>query len=201
MSIDPSFDELAARLRQGDAEAARQVFRRFAGRLIGLARKRLDRLARTKVDPEDVVQSALKSFFLGYAGGQYELGGWDKLLGLLVVITLRKCAREAKRFHGPRHDVRREEELPADDEAVADWEVFAREPTPAEAAMLADTVEQLLNELDPRARRVLELRLQGFTAPEISAQVGLTEHTVAGVLRKVRRRLRRLEEEGGAGAP
>jgi RNA polymerase sigma-70 factor (ECF subfamily) len=200
MPLDPSFDELLRRLRAGDEDAAREVFQRFARRLIGLARQRLDRLVRTKVEAEDVVQSALKSFFVGYAGGEFELGDWNSLLGLLVVITLRKCAREAKRFRGPHHDVRREVELPADGEEVADWEVFAHEPTPAEAAMLADTVEQLLRDLEPRARGVLELRMQGYTVPEISAQAGLTEHTVEGVLRKVRKRLRRLEG-GAAGAP
>ena len=51
-----------ARLRAGDNAAAAEVFRRFANRLIGLARTHLDARVRQKVDPEDVMQSALKSF-------------------------------------------------------------------------------------------------------------------------------------------
>jgi RNA polymerase sigma-70 factor (ECF subfamily) len=194
MSLDPSFDDVMARLRAGDQDAAREVFRRFAGRLIALAHERLDRLVRPKVDPEDVVQSALKSFFVRYAAGQFDLGGWDGLWGLLVCITLRKCGREVRRFHGPHHDVRRE--APAGDEASALWDALAREPTPAEAVMLAETVEQFMRDLGARERRVFELRLQGCTVPEISAQVGRTEYTVEGVLRKIRKRLRHLQDVG-----
>jgi RNA polymerase sigma-70 factor (ECF subfamily) len=194
MSSDPSFDDVTARLRAGDQDAARAIFQRFAGRLIRLAHERLDSLVRTKVDPEDVVQSVFKSFFLRYAEGRFDLGDWDSLWGLLVVITLRKCGREVKRFHGPHHDVRRE--LPAaGGEAGGGWDVLAREPTPAEAVMLADTVEQFLRDLGPRERRVLELRLQGCTVPEISAEVDRTEYTVEGMLRKIRKRLGRLQDD------
>jgi RNA polymerase sigma factor (sigma-70 family) len=62
--------------------------------------------------------------------------------------------------------------------------------------MLADTVEQFLGELASRERRVFELRLQGCTVPEISAEVGRTEYTVEGVLRKIRKRLRHLQDNG-----
>jgi RNA polymerase sigma-70 factor (ECF subfamily) len=199
MSRDPSFDDVMDRLRAGDQEAAREIFQRFAGRLIGLAYERLDRLVRTKVDPEDVVQSVFKSFFIRYIEGRFDLGDWDSLWGLLVCITLRKCGREIKHFHGPHHDVRRELSV-AEGEAIGGWDVLAREPTPAEAVMLADTVEQFLRDLAPRERRVLELRLQGCTVPEISAEVDRTEHTVEGILRKIRKRLRQLQD-GGTPAP
>jgi RNA polymerase sigma-70 factor (ECF subfamily) len=197
MSLGPSFDDLMDRLRAGDEAAAREVFRRFAGRLIGLAHGRLDRLVRAKVDAEDVVQSAFKSFFLGQAAGRFDLGDWDGLWGLLVCITLRKCGRAVRRFHVASRDVRRE--APAADVGAAGvaWDALAAEPTPAEAAMLAETVEQFLGALPPRDRRIFELRLQGCTIPEISAAVGRTEYTVEGVLRKVRRRLHDLH--GGAG--
>ena len=52
------------RLRSGEDEAAREVFVRFAARLAGLARRHLDVRLAVKVDPEDVVQSAYKSFFV-----------------------------------------------------------------------------------------------------------------------------------------
>ena len=48
--------------------------------------------------------------------------------------------------------------------------------------------------LDDRERNVLELRLQGYTVREIAAQVGRTEHTVDGVLKRIRRRLQRLRD-------
>jgi RNA polymerase sigma-70 factor (ECF subfamily) len=196
MAPESSFADLMARLRAGDQDAARQVFQRFADRLIGLAHSRLDPLIRRKTDPEDVVLSVFKSFFQRWAAGQFDVGNWDSLWGLLVCITLRKCGREVKYFHRPGRDVRKETALPpAGDEASGGWEALASEPTPAEAAMLADTVEQFLAGLGERERQIVRLRLEDYTVPEISAQVGLTEYTVKGVLKKVRKHLLHLRDE------
>ena len=83
-----------------------------------------------------------------------------------------------------------------DDSATAGWETIAREPTPLEAATLAETVEQLMGDLSPREREVLQLRLEGYTVPEISARIGRTEFTIEGILKKIRKTLRRLRDEG-----
>jgi RNA polymerase sigma-70 factor (ECF subfamily) len=196
MTPEPSFDDFMARLQAGDQDAARQVFQRFADRLIALAQSRLDPLIRRKTDAEDVVLSVFKSFFRRAAEGEFDLASWDSLWGLLVVITLRKCGREVKRFHRPGRDVRKETDLPpAGDEAEEGWEAVSGEPTPAEAAMLAETLEQFLAGLPERERQIAQLRLEGYTVPEISARVGRTEYTVHGVLKKVRKHLQRLRDE------
>src|SRR5262245_63728460 len=122
-----------ARLRSGQDEAAAQVFDRFAGHLVALARHRLEARVRQKVDPEDVLQSVFRSFFTRYPSGQ--LGGfdsWDNLWAMLAVITLRKCGRWRDYFHAARRDVRREVPAPPGPGAPAP----AGGPTPAEAAML-----------------------------------------------------------------
>src|SRR5207249_524909 len=92
-AMDPhdSFARLMARLRAGDDGAAAAVFQRFARQLIARARAHLDARLRPKLDPEDVVQSVYRSFFNRYGAGQFELGTWNDLWGLLTVITLRKC--------------------------------------------------------------------------------------------------------------
>lgn len=191
MSADRSFDELMARLRGGDQDAARCVFHRFADRLVGLAHRRLTFRVRPKVGAEDVVQSAFETFFRRCAEGDFDLGGWDSLWALLALITVRKCGREVKRFHGPCHDVRRE--FPAGG-ADGGWDVLSREPPPAEAALRAETVEQFLRGLGERERQIAELRLLGHTVPEISTRVERTDYTVEGVLKKVRKRLRHLRD-------
>src|SRR5262249_1915459 len=76
MGTSSSFTDVMARLRAGDEDAARQVFQRFVHRLVGLARVRLGRDLRRRVDPEDVVQSAYKSFFLRYEEGRVEVRDW-----------------------------------------------------------------------------------------------------------------------------
>ena len=47
-------------------------------------------------------------------------------------------------------------------------EAAGREPTPEEGAVLAETVEQLMRELDADERPIVELSLQGYSAREIS---------------------------------
>ena len=71
MAADASFDELMVRLRSGEDEAAREVFVRFARRLVGLARHHLDARLTAKTDAEDVVQSAYKSFFVRHSAATW----------------------------------------------------------------------------------------------------------------------------------
>ncbi len=201
MSDDSSFDDLMNRLRAGDNEAANRIFELYAQRLIALARTRLDALTRRKVDPEDVLQSVFKSFFLRHANGKFDLANWDSLWGMLVVITLRKCGRNVKYFHAARRAVQREiEAQPAPDDSDPGWEAVAHEPTPDEAAMLAETVQDLMKTLDERERQVVTLRLQGYSTREISAQVGRTERTVHRLMAQATRKLDRLRSQQASGA-
>jgi RNA polymerase sigma-70 factor (ECF subfamily) len=201
MADDPSFAELMARLRAGDQAAAAVVFHRFARQLIDLARLHLDTQIRQKVDPEDVTQSVYKSFFLRHAEGQYRLANWDSLWGLLTVITLRKCGRWQEHFHTQGRDVDAEVSLrPAGDGSGGGWEALAREPSPAEAAMLTETVEKLLGDLEGRDREIVALGLQGYSKAEISDRLGRPERTVYRVLEHVRKRLEQMRAEG-AGPP
>jgi RNA polymerase sigma-70 factor, ECF subfamily len=196
MSDETRFVDLMARLRRGDGAAASLIFDQYANRLIGLARRRLDGMLRRKVDPEDVVQSVFRSFFQRQADGRMEVGNWDSLWGMLVVITLRKCGRAVEYFRAARRDVHREAAPRADREDFGPgWEAMADDPTPSEAAMLAETVENLMRSLDPRDRQILELSLQGSDAQHISAQVGCTERTVYRVLERVKERLQGWQAE------
>jgi RNA polymerase sigma-70 factor (ECF subfamily) len=193
--MNNSFDNLMTRLRERDDAAAKEVFDEFAGRLIALARSRLDSHIRRKVEPEDVVQSAFRSFFTRQADGKFELKNWESLWGLLAQITLRKCGHKIKALTGPTRDVRREVPPPRTDDSDIVWEEVARDPTASQHAILDETLEQLRRGLKEREWQVFVLRLQGYTAMEISEQVGRTEYTVAGILKKIRKQLLKMREQ------
>src|SRR5262249_18346642 len=145
MSQDDPFTEVMQRLRAGDQDAATQVFQRFATRLIALARGRLDPGMRAKLDPEDVLQSVFRSFFQRHAEGQFHLENGDGCGGLLVVWPMGKWGGRMGFFHAARRDVQRERpQMPAVDDADIHWELLADDPTPAEAAILTETVEHLM---------------------------------------------------------
>jgi RNA polymerase sigma-70 factor, ECF subfamily len=186
MSADLTFADLMQRLRAGDDDAARAVFTRFAHRLIGLARLHLDARLRQKVDPDDVVQSVYRSFFVRHAEGRFDLAGWDKLWGLLTTLTVRKCGRYRERFYADKRDLRKE--FGPDDGGL---EAASREPEPDEAAALADMVQALLAGLGGPHREVVSLRLQGYSTAEIAAHAGLDQRAVQRTLQAVGDRLRR----------
>jgi RNA polymerase sigma-70 factor (ECF subfamily) len=190
MARDDSFENLMARLHQGDEQAAEALFKRYAHRLIGLARTHLDGMIRQKVDPEDVVQSVFRSFFQRNAAGNWNLDDWDSLWSMLTVITVRKCGHRIEHFRAHRRDIRREV-TPAvsPDGSSSGWEAIAREPTPEEAARLSETIEQLMRELDARDRPILQLSLQGFDIAEIGEQIGRTERTVYRAMERIKKRL------------
>jgi RNA polymerase sigma-70 factor (ECF subfamily) len=201
MSSDPSFDDLMDRLRAGQNDAATQVFNRFASRLVALARKRLGPQVLQKVDPEDVLQSVFKSFFVRYPSGQF--GGfesWDNLWAMLAVITLRKCGRRMDYFHAACRDVRREVTgQPAAGDSASDLGAPDDEPTPSEAAMLTETVEHLMESLEGRHREILTLSLQGYPPSEISNRLRCTERTVYRVLGRVKQCLEAMRSGQGEG--
>lgn len=197
MSENESFAELMDQLRSGEDEAAREVFARFASRLVGLARRNLDGRLATKVDPEEIVQSAYKSFFLRQRTGGLEVANWDGLWGVLTMITLRKCADRAAFYRAGKRDVGREVAGTSDDGPGMAAEVaLDREPSPEEAVVLAETVEALFRAVDdPDERAILELSLQGFTATEIGETLGRAERSVRRLRERIRKRLERMRDE------
>src|SRR3954453_9792587 len=94
--------------------SGRAVLERFTRRLIGLARGHLELRLQHKIEPEDVVQSAFKSFFIRYGEGALWAEGWDGLWGLLTRITLRKCADRVRYFRAECRDINREAAAPTE---------------------------------------------------------------------------------------
>ncbi len=195
MPTEDSFRDVMSRLRAGDDKAAEAVFQRFSVRLIALARSRLNPRIRSKEDAEDVAQSALKSFFIRYPESGWDLKSWESLWALLTTMTLRKVARRQEFYSAGKRDLAREEHVapgPHDSDAFGGG--LGREPTPAEAAMLAETLRDFFTRLGTRDRRVMELALQACSNTEIGAQVGCTQRTVQRVMERLMKRLQRLHE-------
>jgi RNA polymerase sigma-70 factor (ECF subfamily) len=192
--MSDSFAQFLARLHSQNDAAAQELFVRFARRLIALAHRHIQGGLRYKVDPEDVVQSAYKSFFFRYNAANLDVANWNSLWGLLTLITVRKCAERAAYHRAECRDAAREASHARGGEGT--WlEPLGREPTPDEAAVLSETVEQLLAGLDDEERPILELSLQGFTTREISEQLGRAERTVRLHREGIRHRLERMQRE------
>src|SRR6185312_13260850 len=121
---------LLERFRGGDDSAAAALFARYFERLTLLARSRLSaRLAR-RTDPEDVIQSVYRSFFVGVREGRYSLGRGGDLWRLLASITKRKLLRQVRHQHADCRSI----DLECSLDRVDEGRVHGREqvPTPEE---------------------------------------------------------------------
>jgi RNA polymerase sigma-70 factor (ECF subfamily) len=181
------------------SDPAGDLFQRFARRLIGLARTHVDARLRHKIDPEDVVQSVYKSFLLRYKDLPMDDESAGGLWSLLTLITLRKCADRVRYHNAECRDINREAQATTDTDRIEPWrEVVGREPTPEQAAVLAETVEAVLGGLTTLERPVVELSLQGYSTQEISEQLGRAERSIRRLRERVRRQLERLNQQSEA---
>lgn len=171
---------LLERYRRGDDAAAEELFSRYFRRLTLLARSRLSPRLAGRTDPEDVVLSVYRSFFIEARAGRFTWSRAGDLWRLLAAITKHKLLRQA-RYHGAdRRSVDRESAL-----GEVDF-LHGCEPTPDDAAALADELECVFTQLDASGRRVLELRLQGARISEIADDTGRSERTVRRTLDRIR---------------
>ncbi len=185
MLEDSTNRNLLAAWRGGDERAASVLVRRYMARLTSLARSRLSRKLARRIDAEDIVLSAWRSFFVATSRDQVNVPRDDNLWPLLVTMTLRKLARHAAKHSADRRSISSESELPSD----LDWPaVVAQDPTPSEAAMVTDEIENLMAGLSPSDREFLTRRLQGEQHAEIAAALNCSERTVRRSLQRVRKR-------------
>jgi RNA polymerase sigma-70 factor (ECF subfamily) len=174
------------RLQKGDPQAAAKLFARYSQRLTRLAEQHLSQRVASRVDGEDVVQSAFRTFFRRSAQGEFKIDSANHIWRLLVRITLLKARAKARHHTAAMRDVRAE--TAGSGEA---WrhEIAARQPGPEEAAMLLDEVELLLQGLPPLFANVLQQRLQGYRISEISSQLGISRQSIYEVLKQLQQRI------------
>jgi len=180
-----------ARLKQGDAEAATRLWRRYATRVLRLAKKKLGPSIGGVSDEEDVAAVVLDALLRGVVGGRFpELTDRRDLWALLIRLTERKAV-DARRHAGRRkRGGGRAARLSLD--SGASWRVGPHivdpNPTPEVAATLADQIQTMLARLDDDVQRAIAvLRLQGYEIAEIAERLGRARRTVERKLALVRR--------------
>jgi RNA polymerase sigma factor (sigma-70 family) len=169
--------DLFQRVQDGDEDAARELYHQYLGRLVALARSRMSQRLGQKLDADDVIQSAFRSFFLRAREGQFTIERAGDLWSLLAAITKHKLLKKAEHFRQQKRNIAQDQPMTAGERGGND-PAFYEEPTEAEAVALSDEVEFLMRELDPLQRQMLQMRLQGQPIPEIAETVERSERTV-----------------------
>jgi RNA polymerase sigma factor (sigma-70 family) len=179
--VADSSAQLVERYRQGDPQAADELFARYVERLTEMVRWQLAPMLRRRIDPEDAVHSAYRSFFVRARNGRFVLERSGDLWKLLVTITLNKLRRQIVHHRAQKRAVQRDRPL---DESILLGEI-AGGPSPLEALAAADELESFMVRLNPLERHILELRLQEKRWNEIAAATGRSERTVRRALERI----------------
>jgi RNA polymerase sigma-70 factor (ECF subfamily) len=83
----PSARDIAARLKAGADSASPEIDEEYRGRLCQVVQREMNQRFRRKEDPEDVVQSAFRTFYRRNALGEFRIDSSGDLWGLLETIT------------------------------------------------------------------------------------------------------------------
>jgi RNA polymerase sigma factor (sigma-70 family) len=180
--------ELVERWRGGDAQAAEELFARYAQRLTSLAEQHLSRKLAARLDGADVVQSVFRTFFRRSATGEFRIDSSAELWRLLVQITLQKARAYGRHHTAGVRDVAAE--APGGGAAFLP-EAVAHEPGPAEAAALVDQIQELLRGLPALYCDLLQLRLEGHSVSDTAVRLGVSRRTVHRALHLLQQRLTR----------
>ncbi len=160
----------------------------YRARLCQLVEREMNRRFRRKEDPEDVVQSAFRTFYRRNALGEFHIDSSVDLWRLLETITRHKMLKHVEKLGAAKRDPKREEYPEGDD-------LRGQTPTPEEVAIAADLMEQALAGLDETYVQIFHMRLQKCTEEEIAAKLGCTRSLVRTKLNRIRDRLQRLSDE------
>jgi RNA polymerase sigma-70 factor (ECF subfamily) len=189
--------ELLARWRGGETRAAEELFGRYTERLLALARCHLSGKIAQRLDPEDVVQSAYRSFFTDV--NRYTLQRSGDLWRLLAAITIHKLHHQVARHTAAKRSVEREQSFEAEGVMLGvEADAVAQDPSPSAAVAVVDELQQLMADLAPLHRRMVELRLQGYQVREIAGETERSERFVRKVIEEVRARLLRRRHNSSA---
>ena len=157
--------ELVEAARQGDSEAIHTLLIRYQPDVTKFART----VCATPEDAEDAVQEAL--WIASRKVGTLRVASaWTSWI---FQVVKHECFRLLRR-------VRREE--PIDQVPVQHLQTQG-----ADQGMLAHDIAHAIADLPPQYRQVLVMRdVQGMTAPEVAATLGLTVETVKSRLHRAR---------------
>lgn len=164
----PSFAELIARVRAGDADAAAEIVARYEPEIRRAVRLRLtDPGLRRVLDSMDICQSVLGNFFVRAAAGQFDLERPDQLFGLLVVMARNKLRDQVACLRAARRDQRR---IEADDSPLD--AALAATPTPSSAVAARDLLRAVRAALTPEELDLADQRAAGRDWNSIAAERG-----------------------------
>jgi len=178
LETSQSITRLIRAVQDGSNSAIRPLLAAYFDRLVHLARKRLQNMPGLDGYDEDL---ALRSFHSVYErlrdpARPLDLAGRDDLWRLLATRTISR-AIDLIRGHHP-------EEVPGEQDVT---QLLTCEPTPQEAAEVADECRRLLDSLpEPELRQIVLWKVEGYTNEEIAIRLDCVPRTIERKVSRIR---------------
>ena len=176
-----------ARVRAGDEESAGGVLRRYESKIRLTARHLLRPVLRRYLDSIDVAQSVQFHLMSGLRRGSFDLPDTETFVALAVTMVRRKVAqhwRHLQREHLIRFGLP-EGQTPESSPLTTP----GASGDPAQTALRNEELQRLWQVLDPTERRLLELRLEGYSTAEAASQMDCAANVLRVRLSRLRKRL------------
>lgn len=173
-----SITRLIRAVQDGSSSAVRPLLSTYFDRLVRLASKRLRNLPSLAGYDEDLALRSFQSVYqrLRDPARPLDLAGRDDLWRLLATRTISR-AIDLIRRHRPA-------EVPGDEDVT---QLLTRDPTPEEAAELADECRRLLDSLqEPELRQIALWKVEGYTHEEIAARLDCVPRTIERKVSRIR---------------
>ncbi len=179
------FAELVERLREGDDSAVREFVARYEPIIRRVVRRKIESLRlQAAADSVDVCQSALGSFLIRCADGEYEFESSQQMENLLKVITRRKVARLARHEYSPLRNRTRNVHL--DSRAAR---ISGSSSNPGDRIANTELMEAVFQRLTRHEQRLFARRRQGDDWKAIADDEG---ETCAILRQRLSRAIRRV---------
>lgn len=190
--------ELVRRWREGDHEAADELYGRYIRRMTRIIGRNLSPGQGRRLEPEDIAHSAFRTVFRRLRDGEFHFRDDSDLWKLLVTVSLNKARGSSRRNLAQKRTIEREESLSRQTEHAIP--LLQKEPSIGDVVAFRETLQLVLSELGSEDAEVLRLRLEGHNQAEMASQLGVTPRTVRRKMSDIRRLLKDLlltEESDG----
>ncbi len=178
VQVTRSITRLIRALEEGQGSAVGPLLEAYFDRLVQLARKRLGGLPGLASYDEDVALRSFQSICQGLRNPdrKHPVRNRDELWRLLATRTVSRAIDQMRKHHA--------EESPG----AFDVELLlAREPSPEDAAAMADECHRLLERLDDSELRQIALwKAEGETNEEIALRLNCVTRTIERKVSRIR---------------
>ena len=177
---------LIARWQSGDGGAATEIYWRYVNQLRSAVGPHLSAIVSSRVDDDDVLQSAYGSFFRAVSEKKFEFETDVDVWKTLLTVSLNKARRRARFHTAAKRDVKQEAASADSSEADLLTHLASQDfPSAEEIASFTELILDLYDKLDERHVTALLMRFEGHTLSEIAEAIETSERSVRRVLETI----------------